>query len=68
MEIQQDGRFSFGEIHQYLTSRRFPGDFRKSDKHTLQKRAKSFLGKETQLFYVGGSTKENERLVVEDCS
>ena len=70
MEFQKDGRFSFSEIHRYLSAGIYPDDFSKPDKQALRKRAKFFRAKNTALYYVGGhkgdSEPSTERLVVED--
>ena len=54
-EEQQDGRFSFAEIYTYyIKDGRYPSSFFKVDKQALRKRAKFFMVKGTQLYYVGG--------------
>lgn len=67
MEFQKDGRFSFSEIHRYLSAGIYPDDFSKPDKQALRKRAKFFRAKNTALYYVGGhkgdSEPSTERLV-----
>ena len=53
-EEQQDGRFSFAELYTYITDGRYPSSFVKVDKQALRKRAKLFMVKGTQLYYIGG--------------
>ena len=53
-EEQQNGRFSFAEIYAYVRDGRYPSNFTKVDKQALRKRAKFFIVKDTQLYYVGG--------------
>ena len=44
-------RFTFSQIHQYLT---YPSDFQRSDKQALRKRSKFFKSSDGNLYYVGG--------------
>ena len=53
-EIKQDGRFSFTEIYHYIKEGKYPNSFSKPDKQALRKRAKFFIIKDTQLYYIGG--------------
>lgn len=50
------GKFSYKAIFDYLSDGTYPGDFTKSEKGSLRKRAKYFLVKEADLFYKSKST------------
>ena len=49
-----DGKFSFGEIFDYLLSRRYPEGISKVDKNALRRRAKFFRVNDKDLYYIGG--------------
>ena len=53
-EKQQDGRFSFTEIYHYIKEGKHLNSFSKPDKQALRKRAKFFIIKHMQLYYIGG--------------
>ena len=53
---QQEGRFTYGEIHKYLHSQSYPLGFSKADKLALRKRSKFFTLKDGQLHYTGKGT------------
>ena len=50
---EQEGRFSYSEINDYLLSQKYPAGFTKADKLALRKRAKFFKIKDGQLYYTG---------------
>ncbi len=59
MQIQYvfhaEGRFTYGEIHQYLHDGLYPGEYSKTDKAALRNlRVKFFTCDGSDLFYVGG--------------
>ena len=51
----QQGRFSFGEIHEYFVKRVYPEGFSKENKQALRKRSKFFAVRQENLYYVGGN-------------
>lgn len=55
-EDQQEGRFTYGEISNYLHSHSYPLGFSKADKLALRKRSKFFALKDGQLHYTGKGT------------
>ena len=50
---EQEGRFSYSEIHDYLASQKYPLGFSKADKLALRKRSKFFQVKDGHLYYTG---------------
>ena len=52
---RQDGRFSFGEIHEYVVRGVYPEGFTKENKQALRKRSKFFASRQENLYYVGGN-------------
>ena len=50
---EQEGRFSYSEIHDYLASQKYPIGFSKADKLALRKRSKFFQVKDGHLYYTG---------------
>ena len=52
--MADEGKFSFGEIYDYLNSGNYPNHFEKSEKRGLRKRAAFFLVKEGKLYYKSG--------------
>ena len=49
-----DGKFSFGEVFDYIQHGRYPEGVSKSDKNTLRRRAKFFRVNDKDLYYSGG--------------
>ena len=58
-EDQQEGRFTYGEISNYLHSQSYPLGFSKADKLALRKRSKFFALKDGQLQYTGKDIHNN---------
>lgn len=50
---EQEGRFSYSEIHDYLALQKYPLGFSKADKLALRKRSKFFQVKDGHLYYTG---------------
>lgn len=50
---EQEGRFTYSEINDYLLSQKYPVGFTKADKLALRKRAKFFKINDGQLYYTG---------------
>ena len=48
-----DGKFSFGEVFDYIQHGRYPEGVSKSDKNTLRRRAKFFRVNDKDLYYIG---------------
>ena len=51
-----DGKFSFGEVFNYIIHGRYPEGVSKSDKNALRRRAKFFRVNDKDLYYIGGGT------------
>ena len=51
------GRFTSGQLYDYISEARYPEDWNKSDKQALRKRAKFFQVKGSNLYYIGGPGK-----------
>ena len=66
-------KFSYGEVHTYLTSGEYPQDCDKNYKRSLRRKAANFKVEEGRLYYIGNQEKkpgvkqptEVRRIVVE---
>lgn len=53
-ETEKESRFTNCEIFAYVKDGKYPADYTKDEKRALRKRAKFFVARGTELFYVGG--------------
>ena len=56
MKMAEEGKFSFSQLYDYLSSGSYPDHFEKEEKRGLRKRAAFFVIKEAQLYYKGGKS------------
>ena len=49
-----DGKFTFGQIYNYLRNGAYPEGLSKSEKSVMRRRAKFFRVNEEDLYYIGG--------------
>ena len=71
--MAEDSKFSYGEVHTYLTSGEYPPDRDKNYKRSLRRKAANFKVEEGRLYYIGNQEKRTgvkqptgvKRIVVE---
>ena len=54
MDPEDQGRFRFAYIFDYISKGPYPEGLSKADKLSLRKRAMYFVVQDAQLYYVGG--------------
>ena len=52
-----EGRFTYGQLFDYISQGVYPESFLKEDKQALRKRAKFFTIDKANLYYIGGPGK-----------
>ena len=55
--MAEDSKFSYGEVHTYLTSGEYPPDCDKNYKRSLRRKAANFKVEEGRLYYIGNQEK-----------
>lgn len=55
--MAEDSKFSYSEVHTYLTSGEYPPDCDKNYKRSLRRKAANFKVEEGRLYYIGNQEK-----------
>ena len=55
--MAEDLKFSYDEVHTYLTSGKYPTDCDKNYKRSLRREAANFKVEEGRLYYIGNQEK-----------
>ena len=55
--MAEESKFTFDEVHTYLTSGEYPPDCDKNYKRSLRRKAANFKEEEGRLYYIGNQEK-----------
>ena len=55
--MAEDSKFSYDEVHTYLTLGEYPPDCDKNYKRSLRRKAANFIVEEGRLYYIGNQEK-----------